>query len=144
MEKTFVSNRLRPLIKLSSGRLFSLSLILFSLIICSAVQFFFPLHILTHEFTQFFTIAAFIFFYFVLFRTVKGKGIHQPQCDESLEALKFHAFKGIILLVLITIGLMYLYNKLFWNCHYHPGIPFFLITVVGSLYLASVVGIIGG
>ena len=126
--------------------IFRIILILTGIGIPVITQYFKPLHILTHEFTQLYTIITVVLLFFLSFWLTKrlNNKLKGHLFIEQMQEISLLIISGVIFMFFITLGFMYLFNLLYWNCYFHKGVPFFLITWFPAILWAIVSGILTG
>ena len=116
------------------------------LVIPLAGQFFNPLHVLTHEFTQLYTALTGIVLYFLArwaIKKVAQRNKDTSPIDQMRRAL-FPMLTGIIVMGVTTLAVMYIANVFYWRCIFHRGVPFFGVTWPPVALWAAVGGILVG
>ncbi len=111
-----------------------------------AGQFSTPLHILTHEFTQLYTLVTGILLYF-LARWVLKKAVQKHKNSSPIDQMRralFPMLVGITVMGIATLLVMYVANVIRWKCMFHRGLPFFGTTWPPLAVLAAVGGILVG
>jgi hypothetical protein len=105
-----------------------------------------PLHILTHEFTQLYTLVTGIILFFLARWTVK-KVVKKSRGLSPVEHMRGTSqvlLTGIVVMGLLTMGVMYIANVVSWNCLFHRGVPFFWVTWLPVAVWSGVGGILAG
>lgn len=105
-----------------------------------------PFHILTHEFTQLYTILTGIVLYYLarwVVRKVALVGTDISPIARMRKAI-FPVLAGIGVMGVATLAVMYIANALYWHCQFYRGVPFFWVTWLPVAVWASVGGILVG
>lgn len=105
-----------------------------------------PFHILTHEFTQLYTILTIYLLYFLARWSTKKVVQSQTNISPIEQMRKSFSplLAGILVMGITTMIVMFIANAASWGCLFHRGVPFFWVTWLPPAALSAVGGILVG